>query len=61
MGSETPTPGSAEAIEQGCTCPVLDNAHGRGARGTSGPDAVFWMSMDCPVHRYALDFLEQEG
>jgi len=45
-----PNPGSDEAIAQGCTCPVLDNAHGRGAWGSSGEDAVFWMNADCPLH-----------
>lgn len=25
-----PTPGSDEAIKIGCTCPVMDNAHGKG-------------------------------
>ena len=39
-------PGSDEAIEKGCTCPVLDNAHGNGARG----DPNFWISEDCPIH-----------
>lgn len=24
-------PGSDEAIDQGCTCPVIDNGHGRGS------------------------------
>ncbi len=26
-------PGSPEAIKHGCTCPVIDNHHGRGCRG----------------------------
>lgn len=26
----TPKPGSDDAIARGCTCPVLDNARGRG-------------------------------
>lgn len=38
-----PNPGSDEALELGCTCPVLDNGHGRGA----GP---FWINEGCPVH-----------
>lgn len=42
-----PTPGSDEAIKQGCTCPVLDNAHGRGAYGK---EDTFWISSDCPIH-----------
>ena len=32
---DTPNPGSREAIEQGCTCPVMDDAHG--ARHSVGP------------------------
>lgn len=42
---EKPSPGSPEAIERGCTCPVLDNNHGRG-RG----DGQFWVRQDCPLH-----------
>lgn len=41
------TPGSALALSQGCTCPVYDNAHGRGSG--YGPHA-FWISDDCPLH-----------
>lgn len=48
--SDRPNPGSVEAMDQGCICAVLDNAHGRGAWGTSGPDAVFWITDGCPVH-----------
>lgn len=47
---EKPNPGSLEARARGCTCPVLDNAHGRGYRGTSGPDAIFVHVASCPVH-----------
>ena len=45
--SECPeaTPGSDKAIEQGCTCPVIDNGHGKG-RG----DGQFVINMDCPIH-----------
>lgn len=45
--SDTPNPGSDEAIEQGCSCPVLDNGHGRGYLGN--PD-VFCYVLDCEVH-----------
>ena len=41
------TPGSKEAIDKGCTCPILDNAHGKGYMGASG---AFVISADCPVH-----------
>lgn len=46
----TPNPGSDEAIEQGCTCAVLDNAHGKGAYVDSDGNPVFWISCDCPIH-----------
>ena len=46
--TNTPNPGSPEAIEQGCTCPVMDNANGRGAWGSEGES--FWINADCPIH-----------
>lgn len=40
-------PGSDEAIELGCLCPVLDNGHGNDELGkTRG----FWVNVDCPIH-----------
>lgn len=42
-----PNPGSDEARRQGCTCPVLDNAHGQGYYGVEGQ---FVMVEDCPLH-----------
>lgn len=43
-----PNPGSPEAVEKGCTCPILDNGYGRGTpyRG----EVEFWISGDCPLH-----------
>ena len=43
-----PNPGSPEAVERGCTCPVIDNRHGKGfeMRG----EIVFWHNGDCPLH-----------
>lgn len=45
-----PNPGSDEALDQGCTCPVMDNGHGRGYY--TDPDGViqFVISCDCPIH-----------
>lgn len=40
-------PGSDEAIEKGCKCPVLDNGHGRGWKGIEGK---FVVSFECPLH-----------
>ena len=46
-GEMTPNPGSPEAVEQGCTCPILDNGHGDEYLGqTRG----FWITEDCPLH-----------
>ena len=47
MTPDTPSPGSDAAIKQGCTCPVLDNAHGRGYMGVPG---IYAYSGDCPLH-----------
>lgn len=45
--SETPNPGSAEATDMGCECPVIDNAHGLGANCNPGE---FWINATCPIH-----------
>jgi hypothetical protein len=42
-----PSPGSPEAVARGCTCPVIDNGHGRGYHGQ--PD-VFVYAEGCPLH-----------
>lgn len=46
-----PNPGSDEAISLGCTCLVLDNAHGKG-NGYLKTDGspMFWINADCPMH-----------
>jgi len=44
---KTPNPGSDEAIELGCICPVMDNHHGRGSRGDNN---LFWVTSNCPIH-----------
>lgn len=43
-----PNPGTKEALDLGCNCPVLDNGHGRGYMGQKG---VFVWREDCPLHR----------
>lgn len=45
-------PGSIEAQEQGCLCPVLDNGRGAGYMGQPG---VFVMVLDCPLHGIGTD------
>ena len=48
--SDKPNPGSQEAIEQGCTCPVIDNHYGEGAYNDENGKPLFWMNCECPVH-----------
>lgn len=43
-------PESQDAIANGCTCPILDNAHGRGHLG-DGDKYGWWMDVNCPIHR----------
>lgn len=46
MPSDLPPPGSDAALEAGCECPVQDNGHGAGHKGTD--DYVY--TLGCPVH-----------
>lgn len=50
--SDTPNPGSVEAVAHGCTCPVMDNRRGQGAGqiGEPFPGTVWWINGDCPLH-----------
>jgi len=45
-------PGSRKAVESGCTCPILDNGHGRGVFGNPG---AYWMTEGCPVHTETVE------
>jgi hypothetical protein len=38
-----PEPGSKEAIDQGCICPVNDNQMNNG---------TYWLNKDCPLHGF---------
>lgn len=42
-----PNPGSQEAWDAGCNCPILDNSYGRGYMGQEG---VFVYTVGCKVH-----------
>lgn len=44
---DVPKPGSDEAVREGCTCPILDNEHGRGYMGM---EDIFVYNTDCPLH-----------
>ena len=46
-------PGSDEAIAAGCTCPIMDNGHGRGYLGGVTDEqgqTVFVIASNCPIH-----------
>lgn len=45
--AKPPHPGSQDAISRGCTCPVIDNGHGKGYMGQPG---IYVMHGDCPLH-----------
>lgn len=46
MNEETPNPGTKEALDLGCKCPVIDNGYGKGYLGSD----TFIFNMDCEVH-----------
>ncbi|RYX78534.1 hypothetical protein EON76_05240 [bacterium] len=51
--SEQPNPGSSQAREGGCKCPILDNGHGRGYMGgvkDKNGDTMFVINEDCMMH-----------
>ena len=48
MQNKPPPPGSNEAIELGCKCPVLDNANGKGI--VINGEVMYWYSQDCNIH-----------
>ena len=46
--TEDPTPGSHEAVRQGCTCSMVSNNNGRGIRDDP---TTFWIDARCPLHQ----------
>lgn len=46
--NETPNPGSQAAQDQGCLCPIYDNARGLGFMGNGL--GLFVYTIGCPVH-----------
>lgn len=44
-----PNPGSQEAKAMGCTCPVVDNNHGRGLFNF-GEEFGWVVNQDCAIH-----------
>lgn len=56
-----PPPGSSEAFAIGCTCPRMDNGHGRGS-GQVGKEGepYYWISGDCPIHARTVATVERQ-
>lgn len=52
--TDTPNPGSPEAIKQGCTCPETAINYGEGIM--MGGERLWWYTDNCPLHKQ-----EQEG
>ena len=48
---QVPAPGSPEATEQGCTCPVFDNCKGSGC-GLTDKDGnpLYYINEKCHLH-----------
>ena len=44
-------PGHPQSVNDGCTCPVMDNGHGKGCGyvDVSGTP-LFVFDMNCPLH-----------
>ncbi len=45
----TRPPGSLQAYEAGCRCPVMDNSYGMGRFG-DGLKYGWWTNAACPLH-----------
>jgi hypothetical protein len=52
MTDAPPPPGSDEALELSCICPVLDNSHGKGFMGVEG---YYVYAEGCPLHPMQKD------
>lgn len=44
------SPGSKEAWDRGCTCPVMGNAWGQGVAHPANTGVFFWINAACPLH-----------
>jgi len=46
---DQPNPGSREALELGCICPVFDNCYGYGA-SVLDDRTYYYVTAGCPIH-----------
>lgn len=60
-----PNPGSSEAVEQGCSCPVMDNHHGKGIPVPDNGEIkrAFWINAECSMHgdQSLVKLIDTEG
>lgn len=57
MSAYVHPPGHPQSVADGCTCPVLDNGHGKGCGYVSVEgEPVFIVNGDCPLHGAAEFF-----
>ncbi len=61
MTTNTPPPGSPEAVALLCTCPVMDNQYGRGYRYVQGHPVWYVIMADCPLHGLAREVVSPDG
>lgn len=48
-----PNPGSQEALDLGCRCPVFDNCHGKfppWPPTDEYPEGCWYINGECPIH-----------
>jgi len=55
MTATKPNPGSPEAVEKGCKCPVMDNHGGKGFMMGEENGILFWMVRACPLHGNGME------
>ena len=63
MSNAIPNPGTQEARDLGCSCPVIDNGYGKGWMGGVKDDngeTIYVYTIGCPVHAATLRALEAQ-
>jgi hypothetical protein len=53
-----PNPGSDEAVDLGCSCPIMDNSYGEGYMEMEG---VFVYNVGCSLHGESLREVTDEN
>ena len=53
-----PNPGTQDAIDMGCTCPIIDNHYGEGIPTDDG--FAFWYNQECPIHGFEVNIREED-